>query len=195
MNKPSRRKEYAEQTREALLLAARKSFIEKGYQKTSLDEVALSERLTKGALYHHFKTKKALFSAVFDQELSSATLIIMQALEGELDAEAKTHAAIDCFLTIALEKDYQRIILKEGPLALGWQEWREKEQTSSISLIRHLLTEMKQANKIKTDEINLAASMIIGALIEMVYQISDSEDQKEEAHKAKAILLNMVSAL
>ncbi|EAQ67113.1 putative transcriptional regulator [Marinomonas sp. MED121] len=195
MRKPSRRTEYAEQTRDALLVSARKSFVEKGFQATSLDDVAESERLTKGALYHHFKTKKALFSSVFDQVLKEAVVSIMSALAGQDDPVKRTHIAIDTFLQIALNPDYQHIILKEGPLALGWQTWREKEQASSIQLIKALLVEMKTANQVKTDSIDLAACTIMGALTEMVYYINNSEDQVKAAQESKRILLDIVATL
>lgn len=195
MNKPSRRKEYAEQTRDALLKAARKSFIQKGFKATSLDEVALSERLTKGALYHHFKTKKALFEAVFDQQLTQATQQIMLALGSEEDPMLRVETALDTFIDIAQQEDYQHLVLKEGPLALGWQHWREKEQASSISLIKYLLSELKQADLIKTDAIDLAASALMGALIELAFSINDSQDKTTTAIEAKKLLLNIIKDL
>jgi AcrR family transcriptional regulator len=53
-----------EATRRAVLAAARSSFGRKGYAQTSVDEIAAAARVTKGAVYHHFAGKKALFRAV-----------------------------------------------------------------------------------------------------------------------------------
>ena len=61
----SRRAEYADATKEALLEAAEVSFAERGFAATSLDDVAAAARVTKGALYHHFENKQHLFEAVF----------------------------------------------------------------------------------------------------------------------------------
>ena len=47
-----------------MLAAARSSFGSKGYARTSVDEIAAAARVTKGAVYHHFAGKEALFRAV-----------------------------------------------------------------------------------------------------------------------------------
>ena len=48
-----------------MLAAARSSFGKKGYAQTSVDEIAAAARVTKGAVYHHFAGKEALFRAVY----------------------------------------------------------------------------------------------------------------------------------
>src|SRR3982074_511515 len=62
----SRRVEYSEQTRAALVSSAVQLFTNKGYTGTSLDEIAQRARLTKGALYHHFGGKQELFEAALE---------------------------------------------------------------------------------------------------------------------------------
>ncbi len=47
-----------------MLAAARSSFGKKGYTQTSVDEIAAEARVTKGAVYHPFADKEALFRAV-----------------------------------------------------------------------------------------------------------------------------------
>ena len=56
-----------EETRSALLAAARQLFGERGYGATTLDDIAALAGLTKGAVYHHFGGKRELFQAVFEQ--------------------------------------------------------------------------------------------------------------------------------
>ena len=61
------RSQHVEATRRAVLAAARTSFGRKGYAQTSVDEIAAAARVTKGAVYHHFAGKEALFRAVADR--------------------------------------------------------------------------------------------------------------------------------
>ena len=63
----SRRAEYTEATRRALLDSAAAAFVERGFVEASLDDIAGAARLTKGALYHHFGGKQDLFRAVFEE--------------------------------------------------------------------------------------------------------------------------------
>ena len=60
----SRREEYADATRAALLETAREMFTRDGYQETGIEAVARATRVTRGAFYHHFEDKRALFEAL-----------------------------------------------------------------------------------------------------------------------------------
>lgn len=60
MNTLTRQQENSARTRQALLISAHGLFIEKGYQSVSIDEIARDARVTKGAFYHHFKSKSDL---------------------------------------------------------------------------------------------------------------------------------------
>ena len=62
----ARRAAQAQATRAALVDAARRLFVAKGYHGTGTEEVVAEANAgTRGALYHHFADKKALFEAVF----------------------------------------------------------------------------------------------------------------------------------
>ena len=65
MDVKSRREEYAETTRTAIVEAAIAQFTADGFARSSIDAVAESARVTKGAVYHHFKDKADLFEAAF----------------------------------------------------------------------------------------------------------------------------------
>jgi TetR/AcrR family transcriptional repressor of nem operon len=56
-----------ERTRERLLQAASREIYRSGFQSASLDAILASARVTKGALYHHFKNKEALGYAVVEE--------------------------------------------------------------------------------------------------------------------------------
>ena len=71
---PTRRQQYSAATRRALIDLGEELFTEHGYAATSLDAIVAGAEVTKGALYHHFSGKQALFEAVFERvEASAAT--------------------------------------------------------------------------------------------------------------------------
>src|SRR3569623_3560779 len=78
----SRRAQYSASTRRALVGVAERLFTEHGYAGTSLDAIVAGADVTKGALYHHFSGKQALFEAVFERVETDAARAIQKALKG-----------------------------------------------------------------------------------------------------------------
>lgn len=75
-----RTKEEAQKTREAILAAAAKIFVEQGVTKTSLDSIAKEAGFTRGAVYWHFKNKLEIFRALHEQLFTST----IEQIAGEL---------------------------------------------------------------------------------------------------------------
>ncbi|NUS71372.1 MAG: helix-turn-helix transcriptional regulator, partial [Ensifer adhaerens] len=64
-------RERSDTTRAAILDAARGLFVTRGYADTSTPDIVAAAGLSRGALYHHFEDKKALFRAVAEREASA----------------------------------------------------------------------------------------------------------------------------
>ena len=54
-------------TRDKILQAAREVFAEKGYHRALVDDIVRASQTSKGAVYHHFPNKEALFLALVDE--------------------------------------------------------------------------------------------------------------------------------
>src|SRR5438270_8080015 len=67
VNPKSLRAEHAEATRTTLMRVARKLFTERGFNGVSAEQIVQEARVTRGALYHHFKDKRELFGCVCDE--------------------------------------------------------------------------------------------------------------------------------
>ena len=63
----ARRAEHAADTRGALIAAARRLFARDGFDGTGTEQIVAEARVTRGALYHHFRDKADLFRAVMAQ--------------------------------------------------------------------------------------------------------------------------------
>jgi AcrR family transcriptional regulator len=141
----SRREIYSEATRAALLDTATRLFAERGYPRTSLEDVASASQVTRGAVYHHFTSKQALFEAVLDAQEERATAQVAAAAAAASDPWDAAMIALDAFLDHCCDPTYGRLVWLEGPTALGWHRWRECEQKYAYGLVERFVHDLIDA--------------------------------------------------
>lgn len=131
----SRRDQFSEATRAALLEAATRRFATLGFARTSLEDVAADILATRGAVYHHFPSKKALFEAVFEKLETEAVRRSAEAGDRGEDPWQRALLALDSFLETCADPVYGRIVWQEAPIAMGWVRWEELENKFAFGLI------------------------------------------------------------
>ena len=125
----TRRAEYAEQTRAALLAAAADAFAQDGFIAASITQIASAARLTKGAVYHHFTDKHGLFAAVLSDYNEAAQQQVYDAVGKHPTAPWQAAlAGLEATLDFCMDPVAARLIYIEGPIGLGWSRWRDSEE-------------------------------------------------------------------
>ena len=81
--RPLTRAERREQTRDDLIAAADRLFVEGGFHATSLDQIAAAAGYTKGAVYSNFASKEDLFFAVYERRAGVAEAQLTEQLAGD----------------------------------------------------------------------------------------------------------------
>jgi len=111
--------EGMEATRTALLDAARALFAANGYADTATPDIVADASVTRGALYHHFADKRALFRAVAEREAARvAQEIEARAAPASSPRGALVRGAAAYFDAMAVE-GRTRLLLVEAPAVLG----------------------------------------------------------------------------
>lgn len=113
------REQMVEETRAKLVQAARRAFASKGFSAASMDELTAEAGLTRGALYHNFGDKKGLLYAVIEQIDREMTVRMQTARKAAPTPWEKFLAENLAYIEMALEPEIQRIMLLDGPAALG----------------------------------------------------------------------------
>jgi len=137
----TRREMYSEATRAALLEEATMLFTERGYAGTSLEDVASASQVTRGAVYHHFASKQALFEAVLEVQEARVTAEVLAAATAPDPWDAAL-LALDAYLSHCCDPVYGRLVWLEGPAALGWHRWREWEKNHAYGLVERFLRDL-----------------------------------------------------
>ncbi|OBI79595.1 TetR/AcrR family transcriptional regulator [Mycobacterium asiaticum] len=177
----ARRAQQAEATRTALVSAARRLFVEKGYHRTGTEEVVAEARVgTRGALYHHFADKQALFEAVFIAVEEDLVMAAAQSLADPADgALNQLHQGLIGFLDASLAPHVQQILLIDGPAVLGWSRWRELESVYGLGAIRAMLERAIEEGDIAPGRpVDVLAHILLAAANETALFIANAPDQQ-----------------
>ena len=176
---PSLRTDQVAQTRTALVAAARRLFGRDGFAATSVDEIAREARLTTGALYHHFPNKTALFEAVFEAVHADLLEASLQASVGAADEVELLTRGFDAFLDAVLEPDVQRIIILDAPAILGLARFTELDERYAFAAITAALSAATAAGRLRVDDPETLARLLLGALTRGGMLIANSATPKE----------------
>src|SRR4026209_122096 len=101
-------------TRDRILQAALEVFAQKGYHRALVDDIVRVSGTSKGAVYHHFPNKEALFLALVDEFSARLAESIAEAIADAHGALGKVEAALRAgLLTFAHHRELERILLLE----------------------------------------------------------------------------------
>jgi AcrR family transcriptional regulator len=194
----SRREQYSAATRAALLDAATRRFAERGFTGTALEDVAADIQATRGAVYHHFANKTALFEAVFEELESAAVAECAAAAQAAGDDPWQAAiAALDTFLDVCCDPVYGRVVWQEAPLALGWQRWRECEEKFAYGLIEQLLSAMMAGGVIDRLPLETTTRITFALLMAAGLALADAAEADKDAVKAEyaAVISRLIAGL
>lgn len=105
-------------TRAALIAAGRALFVERGYAATGTPDLVAAAGVTRGALYHHFADKAALFLAVVEAEARDVATEIDAATTAGLKPAEALRAGGRAFLDAMARPGRTRLLLVEAPSLL-----------------------------------------------------------------------------
>jgi AcrR family transcriptional regulator len=175
---------------------ARKLFAERGYAAVGTEEIVQRAKVTRGALYHHFRDKKDLFRAVHEQlEGEMAEKIGRQLAEGDLSDPIELLAeGARTFLDHTTEP-VARITLVDAPSILGWEEWRAIDEKHGMGLVMAGLQGAIAAGVIRDQPVKPLAHLLLAALGEAGMLIANAEDPKATRAEVEVPLVALLDGL
>ncbi|WP_459778386.1 TetR/AcrR family transcriptional regulator [Photobacterium sp. R1] len=188
------RNEMMEKTRLSLIEVARKQFGSAGFADTVMDELTGEAGLTRGALYHHFGSKKGLFLAVYQQvDRDMDERLRAVALSAPDDWSALT-GRCQAYLKMATEPDIQRIILRDATSVLD-SEVIQAVQLNCVTALATLLKKLMEAQMVSETSPVMLARMLNGALTDAALSIARSKDTASALAEASETLDVLLTGL
>jgi AcrR family transcriptional regulator len=182
-------------TRAALIETARGLFAERGYANVPADEIVSAAGVTRGALYHHFADKQALFLEVFEELETELSAEVKAAVDAAPDHWTGMVAALSRFLDACQRPEVVRIALTDAPAVLGWQRWREVEARHGLGLITEQLDVAVTNGLLVAAPVPALAQLVLSAVIEAALLIAHAADPAAARAEAEQALLVLLSGL
>jgi AcrR family transcriptional regulator len=182
-------------TTEAILKAGRRLFGERGFAATTMDDIAEAARVAKGAVYHHFATKEAVFEAVFDQVSRDLVLEIDRAARTERDVLAAMVAGTQHYFAACAKGPTGQIILRDGPAVLGWERWRDIDAQHFGGKIPRALAAAMDAGLIARQPVEPLARLLLGAVTEAAVACAGRSDVLKAGGEYSRAFKSLLEAL
>lgn len=168
-------------------------FTKHGYAGTSLDTIAARARVTKGALYHHFRGKQDLFEAAFSSVEQNVYGRLRAILEKPENLWVKAAMMVREYLQSCLDPAYQRIVVHEGPVVMGWQRWRETQDRFSFGLIRSAISDLRDAGGLVGMPVEITSRLVFGALSTAATMIANSPDPERMSEETEDAIVRLLA--
>ncbi|KUI27776.1 TetR family transcriptional regulator [Mycobacterium sp. IS-1496] len=199
VTRPARRTQAQRtaETRSRLIAAGRRLFAQQAFADVSTQAIVEAAGVTRGALYHQFTDKSALFEAVYEeveQELMAEIAGHITAHEPS-DQLAAMRAGARLFLERCAAPDIHQIALVNAPAVLGWQRWREIGARYGLGVIEALLTQAVADGAIPAQPVRPTAHMVLGALDEAALYISRAEDAERAREEMYAVCDRLIDGI
>jgi AcrR family transcriptional regulator len=187
--------ERSDATRRALVDAARRLFAEHGFADTSTESIVQAAGVTRGALYHHFRDKTALFEAVYETLEHEVVDHVVSGIGAAKTSMERLRKGAEAFLDACLDPAVQRVVLVEGPSVLGWQRWREIDQAYGLGITKVAVQAAMDDGAIRSGPVDELSQVLLAALNEAAMMLAATADTAKTRRQIGAAIGMLIDGL
>jgi AcrR family transcriptional regulator len=192
--KPLRARQ-AEATRNLLIAVAREHFTEHGYPATAIDDIIQQAGVARGALYHHFAGKEALFRAVYEEVEGEVVARVMAAAASETSPWDALRAGLSTFLDACLEPAFRRIVVLDSVSVLQSQVLEVSTDPVELPMLRTVLTPLLGTTTFGGMAIDALAYVALGGLYGASLFIARAADPRAARAQVDIVLDTLIGGL
>jgi AcrR family transcriptional regulator len=188
--------ERGQATRQQIVTEATRLFAEAGYGAVSIEAVLSVCGISRGALYHHFASKVALFTAVLDAEEARVAEALMASAEGKTNPLDMLRAGCFAWLHMAAnDSAVRRIVLTDAPSVVGWDVWRDIDSRHGLGMLKAAFRLAAELGHLKQSRVDTYAHALLAVLTEMALMVARAEDQSAAADAGRDTVELVLSQL
>jgi AcrR family transcriptional regulator len=189
------RARQAEATRDLLVSIARELFTEQGFAATSIEDITQRAGAAKGALYHHFSGKRALFRAVYEAVEADAVAAVMAAALAEREPWAGVRAGLSAFLDACLDPAFRRIVVLDSVTVLEHEVREGGIDHVELPMLRTVLTPLTASNLLPGVAVEPLAHVALGGLYGAALFIARTPNPTAARKQVDVVLDTLIGGL
>ena len=183
-------------TRQHIVETATQLFAESGFEAVSIESILTGCGISKGALYHHFASKEAVFLAVLETVEARVASELFSASEGAADPlEALRRGGAGWLALAANDPVVRQIILVDAPSVLGWDAWRKMEGDYSLGLLRAAFAAGVPSGRVRAERVEVFSHMLLAVLTEVALMIARSPGDADAVQNGVDAIEQVLSGL
>lgn len=181
----------AARTAQDILVSATDLLAARGFAAVSLDDVAGAAGVTRGAVYHHYRSKAGLFRAVAARLQAEVAEAVVVAAEGAgADPLVQLRAGCHAFLDAITAAPAVRVLLIDAPAVFGWEQWRQLDAENSVLHLRAGLADVG----VPADLLDATTAQLSGAMNEAALWTAQQPRAAEARDAAHRVLDRVLAA-
>jgi AcrR family transcriptional regulator len=175
---------------------ARESFTEHGYAATSIDDIIQQAGVARGALYHHFSGKEALFRAVYETVEGEVVARVMEAAASRASSPwDAVRAGLSTFLDACLEPSFRRIVILDSVSVLQAQVLEVGIDPVELPMLRTVLTPLLGTTTFGGMALDALTYVALGGLYGASLYIARASDPRAARAEADLVLDTLITGL
>jgi len=134
-------------SRQEILRTAARLFQQRGYDATSMNDVAAALKLSKGGLYHHFQSKDEILFEIMDHAMEITQERVINPVRGIADAEERLRALIRLHIEVVLsprDREITVMLHENHPLPPSLRKRINSRKKDYIHFLENLIAEVQK---------------------------------------------------
>jgi AcrR family transcriptional regulator len=182
-------------TRARIVDVATGLFASAGYDATSIEMVLAKSGISRGALYHHFKDKAALFEAVLEAMEAAIAAKLRAASVGITDPVEAMRAGGDVWLALSRDPAIKQIVLIDAPAVVGWQKWREIDARFGFGLLKAGLKNLAKVGRLRPELVEPLSHVLLASMMELALVVARADNPVAATKSARTALHELIDRL
>src|SRR3984885_6284840 len=160
-------------SRQEILRTAARLFQQRGYDATSMNDVAAALKLSKGGLYHHFQSKDEILFEIMDHAMEITQDRVLNPVRGIADPEERLRALIRLHIEVVLsprDREITVMLHENHPLPPSLRKRINARKKDYIHFLENLMAEVQRARRAKGGVRPRAEAFALLGMINWIYQ-------------------------